>query len=303
MPGYETLGELGKGAMGVVYRARQQTLNRLVALKLVRCEGTGAEVPRFLTGAGAVAAIRHVNVVQIYECGDCAGQPFMALEYLPGGTLAARLAETGRFPTGEVLRAHEAAKFASPEADVWALGVILYECLAGRRPFVAVCFEALVAQILAVDVVPVRKHAPAVPRELERICLKCLAKRPGARYPTAKGRAADLDQFLAGAPRVRFRFRPVRGPRMVLALVVPVLIAAGVGGAVLSDVFDRPAGVVVPPKPVVLVPHSQVGLFDGRSVLPWTGRNVVLELDDEKKPVLTGWGGSPGDWTRPPTSG
>jgi serine/threonine protein kinase len=92
-PGYEILGELGRGGMGVVYKARQTTLKRLVALKVI---GSGncarpEEVARFRTEAEAVAQLQHPNIVQIYEIGDYEGRPFFSLEYVEGGSLADRL--------------------------------------------------------------------------------------------------------------------------------------------------------------------------------------------------------------------
>ena len=93
IPGYEILGELGRGGMGVVYKARQIGLNRLVALKMILAgpyaspDGLG----RFRTEAAAVAALQHLNIVQIHEIGECAGAPYFTLEYVEGGTLAQKL--------------------------------------------------------------------------------------------------------------------------------------------------------------------------------------------------------------------
>jgi tetratricopeptide (TPR) repeat protein/tRNA A-37 threonylcarbamoyl transferase component Bud32 len=102
VPGYEVLGELGRGAMGVVYKARQTSLNRVVALKMIlRAEHAGAEWrARFLAEAEAVAALQHPGVVQIYEFGTHGGLPFCALEFCPGGTLADRL-RGAPLPAGE----------------------------------------------------------------------------------------------------------------------------------------------------------------------------------------------------------
>ena len=75
VPGYEVLGELGRGGMGVVYKARQVSLNRLVALKMVLRAGHASEEERarFRREAEAVAALRHPNVVQVYEVGEAGG--------------------------------------------------------------------------------------------------------------------------------------------------------------------------------------------------------------------------------------
>jgi serine/threonine protein kinase len=91
--GYEILGELGRGGMGVVYKARQLSLNRLVALKMILAgEHAGAEaVNRFRREAESVARLQHPVVVQIHEIGEQGGRPFLSLEYVGGGALAEKL--------------------------------------------------------------------------------------------------------------------------------------------------------------------------------------------------------------------
>ncbi len=95
-PGYEILGELGRGGMGIVYRARQVRLNRLVAIKMI-LSGEHArpeDLTRFLAEAEAVAALQHPHIVQIFEVGQHAGLPFFVLEYLEGGSLSQKLRGT-----------------------------------------------------------------------------------------------------------------------------------------------------------------------------------------------------------------
>jgi WD40 repeat protein/serine/threonine protein kinase len=90
IPGYEIERELGRGGMGVVYLARQTHLNRPVALKMI-LSGSLADpeqLVRFLSEGETIARLQHPNIVQIHEVGRCGGQPYFALEYVSGGTLA-----------------------------------------------------------------------------------------------------------------------------------------------------------------------------------------------------------------------
>jgi WD40 repeat protein/tRNA A-37 threonylcarbamoyl transferase component Bud32 len=93
-PGYEVLGELGRGGMGVVYKARQARPNRLVAIKMILAGAHAGphELARFRAEAEAVAALRHPNVVEIHEVGEHDGLAYFSLEYCAGGTLAQKLA-------------------------------------------------------------------------------------------------------------------------------------------------------------------------------------------------------------------
>jgi tRNA A-37 threonylcarbamoyl transferase component Bud32 len=93
IPGYEVQGELGRGGMGVVYKARQVRANRIVALKMILTgvHAAEAERRRFLAEAEAVARVQHPNIVQIHEVGEHDGHPYFSLEFCPGGSLAAKL--------------------------------------------------------------------------------------------------------------------------------------------------------------------------------------------------------------------
>ncbi len=267
---YELLALLGEGGMGVVWKARQVKLNRLVALKMVLGEQRAGskELIRFLAEAEAVAAVKHPHVVQVYDYGEANGRPFLAMEYLPGGSLSDRLKRTGRLDpkaaaellstlAGAVQAAHDVGivhrdlkagnvlydqhgqpkvtdfglakragggnltatqavmgtpaymapeqargdtKFVGPQADVYSLGVILYECLTDTRPFEAPDQLALLRKVAEEEPERPGKRVQGLPRDVELICLKCLAKDLTERYPTARALAADLDRFAAGEP-------------------------------------------------------------------------------------------------------
>ncbi len=94
--GYEILGELGRGGMGVVYKARQIRLNRPCALKMILGGGhaSAESAARFLAEAQAIAQLQHPHIVQIHHIGEADGLPFFELEYLPGGSLDRRLSGT-----------------------------------------------------------------------------------------------------------------------------------------------------------------------------------------------------------------
>jgi serine/threonine-protein kinase len=115
VPGYELEAVLGRGGMGVVYKARHLALKRNVALKMLAGgHSLPAERARFKAEAEAVARLQHPNIVQIHEIGESAGLPFFALEYVEGGSLAKRLA-------GQVLPPRDAARLVAALAEAMHL--------------------------------------------------------------------------------------------------------------------------------------------------------------------------------------
>ncbi|MBL8799521.1 MAG: serine/threonine protein kinase [Planctomycetia bacterium] len=90
LPGYEILAEVARGGMGVVYRARQLSLGRIVALKT--CISERVDPARFRGEAEAAARLEHPHIVRIYDCGECQGMPFITMEFVDGPTLAQQLA-------------------------------------------------------------------------------------------------------------------------------------------------------------------------------------------------------------------
>ena len=103
---FAILGELGRGGMGVVYRARQKSLDRIVALKMVREAhlATDADRARFRIEAEAAARLKHPNIVTVYEVGTVGGQAYFCMEYVGGPTLGQKVAADGPLPPREAAR-------------------------------------------------------------------------------------------------------------------------------------------------------------------------------------------------------
>ena len=103
--GYEIFGELGRGGMGVVYKARQLRLNRIVALKMILAgdHASPESTLRFMAEAESIARLHHPHIVQIFAYGDCGGRPYIEMEYVAGGSLSDRLG-------GTPLPLHDAAR-------------------------------------------------------------------------------------------------------------------------------------------------------------------------------------------------
>ena len=144
------------------------------------------------------------------------------------------------------------AKFVGPQADVYALGVILYECLTGTVPFDDA--ERVVAHPAGARRRARERRAcaaPRVPRDLELICLKCLEKEPHHRYPTAAALADDLRRFLNGEP---VSVRPIGVPTRLArwAKKRPAIAALWTVGVLL----------------VVAVPALAVGFRGGSTASP-----------------------------------
>jgi serine/threonine protein kinase len=100
VPGYELLGELGRGGMGVVLKARQVRLNRLIALKMILAGEFASEndLARFKAEAVQLARLQHPNIVQVYEVGEHHGRPFFAMEFMDGGSLTKKFAREPQPP-------------------------------------------------------------------------------------------------------------------------------------------------------------------------------------------------------------
>jgi eukaryotic-like serine/threonine-protein kinase len=291
---YDVLEEVGRGGMGVVYKARDNKLGRLVAVKMIRSanHASAKEVARFLAEAKARARLDHRHIVPVYEIGEVDGLPYFVMAFVEGGSLQtliangplpakeaarlvqqaaeaiehahrrgvlhrdlkphnilldsengaprnsvsngwssadpltesdvhdglpiakvsdfglARLAEQdGITGSGEVLgtpsymppeQASGRVKDMGPCSDIYSLGAVLYCLVAGRPPFQAATVIETLRLVQDQDPVPPRRLNPAVTRDLEAVCLKCLEKEPRRRYARAADLVADLQRFLDG---------------------------------------------------------------------------------------------------------
>ena len=289
---YEIIRPLGEGGMGEVYLARDTTLNRTVAIKVLPADVTSDphRVARFEQEARAASALNHPNVCTIHALGVAAdGRHFIAMEHVEGQTLrdrlthgalkrkelldvaiqiasaltavhAAGVVHRDLKPENVMLRPDGFAKvldfglaklvanepdpelatrtvlrtdagiavgtvaYMSPEqargervdarTDVWTLGVVLYEMIAGRRPFAGQSTSEVLAAILDREPEPLARCDPEVPHELERIVTKALRKDPEQRYQVMKDLLLDLqalhDELAASS--VSGTSRPTQAP-------------------------------------------------------------------------------------------
>jgi tetratricopeptide (TPR) repeat protein len=267
---YELTDELGRGGMGIVYRARHPALGRTVAVKLLLAGvyASEAALRRFQLEAAAAAGLQHPNIVAIHDYGECDGQPYYAMDWVAGRNLAElcagrplpvpRAAEILRQLAGAVEYAHQCGvlhrdlkpsnvlvgedgrpritdfglakmlgtvdgatltgqmlgspSYVAPEqaagryakigvvTDVYGLGALFYHLVTGRAPFNAATPTETLRLALDTDPPPPRLLNPGLPRDLETICLKCLAKEPARRYSTAAEVAEDVERFLTQRP-------------------------------------------------------------------------------------------------------
>jgi eukaryotic-like serine/threonine-protein kinase len=277
---YELHRRLGRGGMAEVYLARDQLLDRPVAVKVLfpALATDQGFVERFRREAQAAANLQHPNIVSVFDWGEANGTYFIVMEYVEGMTLAELLRDEGRLhpdraaeitadiaaalgfahrnrvvhrdvKPGNVLITRDGgvkvadfgiaralsdssdmnltktgsvmgtATYFSPEqargapvdprSDIYSLGCVLYEMTTGHPPFAGDSAVAIAYKHVQENPMPPRRFDPALPETLEAITLKCLAKNPANRYPSAQDLRADIRRFLDGS---RIMAEPVLAP-------------------------------------------------------------------------------------------
>lgn len=305
---FAVLEVVGRGGFGVVIKARDTELNRIVALKVPRAGYfvSAEEEERFAREARNTARLRHPGIVPVLEVGRDHDLPYIVSEYIDGLTLADLMAERklnyregaellatvceaidyahrqkiihrdikpsnilldhdyrpyvtdfglarndeGEFTVtmdGQVIgtpaymspeQASGAQHEVTPRSDVYSLGIVLYRLLCGELPFRG-SRRMMLHQVMHEDPRVPRKINDYVPRDLETITLKAVAKEPAKRYPSAQAMADDLRRWLRGEPilarpvgRIERSVRWCRRNRLVaglLALVYLLLLGLSVG--------------------------------------------------------------------------
>jgi serine/threonine protein kinase/tetratricopeptide (TPR) repeat protein len=312
---YEILEEIGRGGMGVIYRARQRHSRRIVAVK--RVLGYHADsretLARFRREAQAAASLDHPNILPIYEVSESEdGLPFFSMKFAPGGSLqqvgpalkndprqcVALVAKIARavqhahskgilhrdLKPGNILmdahgeplvsdfglakwldtasdltrtltifgtpgyiapeQASAAAADLKPTADVYSLGAVLFDLLAGRPPFLGAHALSVIRQAAETTAPKLRTLSKVADRDLETICSRCLERDASSRYHSAHDLAEDLERWLEGrsiiarpvSPPIKLWRWSRRNPLLAASLTAIIILGAAVlTGAITSS--------------------------------------------------------------------
>jgi serine/threonine protein kinase len=312
---YQIVAPLGKGGMGEVYLAKDTTLDRKVALKLLLTEFTGHKdrLRRFILEAKTASSLNHPNIITIHEIGQIEQAHFIATEFIDGETLRHHIAKT-RMKLPQILevaiqtagalqaahaagivhrdikpenimlrpdgyvkvldfglaklteKSHQSAvadseidtmvkadtkpgtvmgtvNYMSPEqargqsldqrTDVFSLGIVLYEMVAGRMPFAAATSLDTLVSILEKEPASLEQFAPEVPAECKRIISKALRKDPEERYQTVKDLLIDL-KTLKEELLFEKKLSRSRPPRSDIGLPAPAVNEAAATNQVVA---------------------------------------------------------------------
>src|SRR5437762_8112573 len=338
---YQILEEIGRGGMGVIYRARQRHSRRIVALKRILSYHADSQetLARFRREAQAAASLDHPNILPIYEVGESEdGFPFFSMKFASGGSLldaapglgseprrsVALMAKVARavqyahtqgilhrdLKPGNVLldgrgeplvsdfglakwldtasdltrtltifgtpgyvapeQAEGSTQGLRPSTDVYSLGAILFDLFTGRPPFLGEHALAVIQQAAEKPAPKLRSLAPALDRDLEIICAKCLAREPNARYCSAGDLAEALERWLADRPiiarpvsiSVRISHWSRRNP--AAAGMAVLLLAFGIVIGIMTwenGLLRRPANIVIAVLPFENLSQTKESAF------------------------------------------
>ena len=327
---YRIERELGRGGMGMVFLARDTTLDRPVAVKVMHPDLSihGAITQRFLAEARMIARLRHPNIVSVHTAGEATGIFYYVMDHVPGESLRERLNATGKLDPAEAVRiigdiaealaaagqaglVHRDVKpenilldsatgralladfgiarvaaaeveaqltgqgvavgtptYMSPEqaagegvdprSDLYGLGVVAYEMLAGHPPFRGPNGAAVISMQLSEKPIPLDKLRPDLPQQVTQTVMRALEKSPDNRWQTGSDFHKALTGGISSAPVRR------RKPRSaVLAGVVALLILVVAVAMALTRQDGPPRG-VDPRHSILILPFDN--LRDDRSV-------------------------------------
>lgn len=301
---YEILEEVARGGMGIIYRARQMYMNRIVALKVLLSGGAASEleIKRFHREAESAASLQHPNIISIYEIGEQNGIHFFTMDFIEGETFQALIKKKGRAkplikilikvanaldyahqhgiihrdikPSNILISSESEPKlmdfglakqvneesvipesstlgtpyYMAPEqilgskdldgrADIYSMGVILYEILAHRLPFHAGTIMELYHRVMDEDPWPPSKWNKKTDYDIETVCLKAMSKNAQDRYASAKELADDLERYCNGEPILAQRLswwcllkrRSARFHKIVAISIIVMVLVVGLG--------------------------------------------------------------------------